>query len=325
MPIVSVIVPAYNAEAYIEECILSVLRSTYSDLELIVVNDGSHDKTSEIVQKYCKQDTRVILIEQENAGVSAARNEGLDRAKGEWIMFVDADDLIPSNSIEVLLQTAKSHAADIVSGDHISFSFNDKDQLNNNQGLRKYSLSVWKNTEGLIKSLEDHPATYAVWGKLFRKVSIDNVRFVVERRVHEDSFFVFQCLLKCLTFVVIPNVVYRYRINSTSVTHGAFSDKYLDILYFTGEKEKIIVNEFPQLVEYLDNLVIKANMAILRNLCKSYDAEYTAIETACIKEVLERKKKFVPALKSDKRFFNIICARLYWLYKLLYYIRQKVR
>jgi len=101
---ISVIVPVYNVEKYLEECLDSIQNQTYSDIEVILVNDGSTDKSKEICGKYCKQDNRFQLLNQENQGLSAARNKGVEISTGEYIVFVDSDDIIKTNYLEKLMQ-----------------------------------------------------------------------------------------------------------------------------------------------------------------------------------------------------------------------------
>ena len=117
---VSVIVPIYNAEAYIEECVRSILNQTFSDFELILVDDGSKDGSLELCKKIASQDSRVKVIHQENAGSAAAKNTGLSIAKGEFIKFCDADDTIDDQYIENLYYGVKNHNADVCVG---SFRF----------------------------------------------------------------------------------------------------------------------------------------------------------------------------------------------------------
>ena len=109
MAIISIIVPVYNAEKYLSRCIDSILRQTFADFELILVNDGSSDKSKEICEKYLESDPRIKLINQENSGVSAARNTGLDNASGEYIGFVDSDDFIEKNMYEELYNILKKN------------------------------------------------------------------------------------------------------------------------------------------------------------------------------------------------------------------------
>ena len=114
--LVSVIVPAYNVEGYIEDTMKMIAKQTYDDFEAIIINDGSTDGTSDVVRKYCESDRRFRMIEKENGGVSSARNAGIEDAKGEYIVFWDADDEIPEKSLEYLYSAMESEEADMVIG-----------------------------------------------------------------------------------------------------------------------------------------------------------------------------------------------------------------
>ena len=120
---ISIIVPGYNAEKFARECIESVINQTYTNLEIILVDDGSKDSTGEIFEEYAKRDRRVIVIHQENKGISEARNAGLDKATGEYIMFIDADDLYEENTCELLYNEIKRTDADYVIGNYIHITY----------------------------------------------------------------------------------------------------------------------------------------------------------------------------------------------------------
>ncbi|GMO37902.1 MAG: hypothetical protein Ta2B_17610 [Termitinemataceae bacterium] len=113
MPVISVIIPVYNVEHYLRRCLDSVLAQTFTDFECILIDDGSPDKSPAICDEYAKKDSRFVVIHQANAGVSAARNAGLDIAQGEWITFVDSDDWIEPDMLRVLYQNAVKHQSDV--------------------------------------------------------------------------------------------------------------------------------------------------------------------------------------------------------------------
>ena len=123
--LVSIIVPVYDAEQFLDRCIESALHQTYQNLEIVLVDDGSPDRCGDICDRHAKEDNRIVVIHQENAGPSAARNTGLDAAKGDFIYFLDSDDYIDLNTISVLVDTAKNEDADIV----ISGHYRDKDDV----------------------------------------------------------------------------------------------------------------------------------------------------------------------------------------------------
>lgn len=318
--LVSVIVPAYNCEKYIVDCVESVLRQTYTNLEVIIVNDGSTDKTGEIIREKYFPNSRCVIVEQTNGGVCKARNKGLDIAQGEYIMFVDADDLLYADAIESLYNLLNAVKADIASGELLHFD-TAEDIPGDNRKMTVGENVVWEGTEALKKSLEDHPHTYSSCAKLYRRELVQSVRFVEGRRVHEDSFFVFQCMLQCPTFVATNMPVYKYRTTPNSASRSAFSDKFLDILFFAEMKAQLIERHFPEFVSLLPNLRIKAYLALLRVLCKTNELNYRSIEKEAISYITANKEYFKPALVADQKFFRIVTMRLYWLYKLYYQFR----
>ena len=143
--LISVIVPVYNAEKYLKDCLKSILDQSYNNFELIVVNDGSKDRTQNIIDHFSRKDNRVSSIQQDNKGVSGARNTGIRNAKGEWICFVDADDRLSRDALEILYQTAISEKSDAVIGEYSLmgdtpqsvkfFDFDNKISFSKNQEL----------------------------------------------------------------------------------------------------------------------------------------------------------------------------------------------
>ena len=316
---VSVIIPAYNAEKYLQECLNSVLNQTYKDVEVVVVNDGSTDGTKSILDTYAVRYSNIKVINTENGGVSRARNIGLDNASGEYIMFLDADDLLVANAVEILLSDLKDNNADIVAGmmnsevnsDAISYEGTD--------------IAVWFDTDGVEKSLEDNPFTYSSCAKLFKRQLLENIRFIEGRKIHEDSYFMFCALIHQPTVVVRNVYVYKYRSNENSASHAAFSEKYFDILYFANEKYKIIEMQYPELLDKAKNMLLKSNISMLQCLLNTNDKLYEKDIRACIQTVKRYKKYFISAYPGDEKRFKIVVYNLYKIYKLLYKMKYAKR
>lgn len=308
-PLISVIVPAYNAARWIRDCCDSVFHQSYPNWELIVVDDGSEDDTLVIARETAGDRENVTVLHSDHGGVCRARNLGLDAAKGEYLTFLDADDGLMPNALQMLFDRAQTTGADIVAGEV-------------DASLEK---ECWCGKDALIKSLEDHPAGYAVWGKLYRSAIVDGIRFVEGRKIHEDSFFVFQCFLKQpLVAFHAEKVIWRNLLPG-SASRSDFSEKFFDILYFAEEKVRLIREQYPELNGLTDNLLIKANMALLRNLCKTYDRRYRQAEKNCIQTIREKRRAFRPAMKADERWFWVITHYLFPLYKVVFYFRRKIR
>ena len=316
---ISVIVPAYNAEKWLADCCRSVFDQSLSDWELILVDDGSTDDTLSIAQKLAADRTNVRVIHTENGGVCHARNTGLDAARGEYVTFLDADDLLMPNGLERLYDLLIEQDCDIAIGWKTNMTADGKDL-----GCPyERSAAIWQGTEPLERSLQAHPATYSVWGKLYRRSVVEDVRFAEGRKVHEDSFFLFQCLMKEPKVAVTEEIVLRYRLSQNSASRGAFSEKLFDILYFAEQKKTLIDQRYPQFGALGKNILVKAHMALLQNLCNTTDSQYRQAEKDSIRAVIRDKAYFIPATGANKKWFFIITHHLYGLYKLLYRLRRR--
>lgn len=311
--LISVIIPAYNAEKYIERCIRSIQNQTHRETEIIVVNDGSADATEHIGRELGLHDPRIKVISQENHGVSAARNRGLDVARGDYISFVDADDTLPPDALELLLDNMLRENADIVSGTMRAIHANGvvKEEANS-------IAEVWSGRTALEKSLEDNTHTYSVWGKLFRKEFVGDTRFEEGKRIHEDSFFIFLCCEKEPRMVCLNKCVYEYYVLPDSASRKAFSEKYYDILYFAARKYEIVRDSYPMYENLAQNMLMKANMAFLKIACRAQTDDAREQEEACIRQVKSKEKYFIPATEMDKRWFWLIKHNLYYGCKFCY-------
>lgn len=311
-PTVSIIIPAYNAGAYLADCLESILVDTVSDYEILVVNDGSTDNTQEIAESFSEKNPRVKVITTENSGASAARNTGLDNATGSYIMFVDADDLLLQGALPYMTGVMEEYDPDMV----IAWAKHGsgKKPYNTQMGTPQ-NVMLLCGLDPLRCALMDKLA-YCVWAKLYKRELLDGVRFPVGKRIHEDSLFLFKCFLKPCTVAITKTFVYMHTSNPNSITHAAFDDRFLDILDVLDEKLKDIKALYPEFEELSYNLIVKANMALLQNLCKTTEKKYKCIKKEAIKNVIKYKKYFIPTNKVNKRLFFIITHHLYSPYAL---------
>lgn len=232
-PKISVIVPIYNVECYLSRCLDSLLSQSFSDIEIITVNDGSTDASVEILYEYAQKDSRIVVIEKENGGVSSARNEGVRAANGEYIGFVDPDDWVDKDMYESLYNTAMDEKADIVMCTYIrEFGSNSKVKEFNlpekvcYQG-EEVKLKVMRRLIGPLEEELVNPelldAWGTVWSKLYRSdiLKENNLEFIDLNIIgtNEDSLFNVCAFYYAKTFVFLNKPYYHYwRINSTSVT-----------------------------------------------------------------------------------------------------------
>lgn len=320
-PLISVIIPAYNAEATIRRAADSVLKQSYPDVELVVVNDGSKDSTRDILEQLAAEHPNFRCIHQENGGVSKARNTGLAAAAGEYIAFLDADDEMLPNCLEMLFRVSEKENCDIVAGPSIRVR-PDGSRTPKGYGVEGKPL-IWQGDEALQNSLKDHPATYSVWGKLYRREVLAGIRFVEGKRIHEDSFFLFQAFGRELRMAVCAEPTIYYYMTAQSASRSGFSDKFLDILYFAEEKAKIVEERYPEYLPLAKNVLAKANMALLKVMCLGADQKYLPLEKQCCRAVRENAPYFIPAIRVDKILFAVIRLRLFWLYKRLYQLLRR--
>lgn len=199
-PLICVIVPVYNTEPYLRKCLDSIIVQTYENLEILIIDDGSTDKSGRICDEYTK-DARVKVFHTENRGLSAARNKGLDEANGDWIGFVDSDDWIDPDMYEILLQIAKKTGADIVEcGVYEEYPGETK-----NKEKKSKKLTGSKAVEALLREeLSDN-----VWNKLWRRQCFTNMRFP-ENRLFEDIVTTYRIFLKVECVQSIEECKYHY-------------------------------------------------------------------------------------------------------------------
>lgn len=227
--LISVIVPIYNVEKYLDKCVDSILNQTYTNLEIILVDDGSPDRCPEICDKYAKKDKRVKVIHQDNGGVSKARNRGLAIANGEWIMFVDGDDMLPNRAVEYLLKASEQSKAGCVCGAIRSFKNDD-----GKTAIERVATSrVLSADDAIASMLYQQEIVNAPFAKLYRRSEIVNIRFPEDITVAEDLYFNYFAMSKLVIVMITDAVVYLYRNRSDSAISNTFNKKRMTGLLAT--------------------------------------------------------------------------------------------
>ena len=218
---ISVIVPVYNVEEYLEECLESIKQQTFTDIEVILVNDGSTDGSREICERFCQKDSRFKLINQENQGQSVARNRGVKESVGKFIMFVDSDDVINKNLLEVLLPYMKTEV-DIVE----CRMTRKKEEFY----LNKPSKIVFKGNakEAILNCIEIKEVKFCPVTKLYRREIVEKVPFL-EGYIYEDVFTGINYLKHMRKIVVVDYIGYYYRVRPNSTMTKSYTEKDLDI------------------------------------------------------------------------------------------------
>ena len=242
---ISIIIPVYNVENYLEECLNSVVNQTYTNIEIIIVNDGSTDNSKKICKDFERKDKRIIFIDDSNHGVSHARNIGLNKATGNYIAFVDSDDLIDKKMIEILFENAIKYNADITACDYIIFNKNSK--FSHNKLSDIYVLTEKKEMYSKLFSKQYYGGY--LWNKLIKRECLYNnnnlhIKFNEKIKIEEDTLFIANAIKNAKKIVYIPSErLYYYRNRDDSAVRFNYSMK--DLSKLLSLKEFInIKNQF---------------------------------------------------------------------------------
>jgi glycosyltransferase involved in cell wall biosynthesis len=248
--LVSIIVPIYNIEAYLPRCLTSIIEQTYAHLEIILTNDGSTDSCLEICESFAKKDDRIIIINQENQGISAARNVALDIAKGSYITFIDGDDFVHKDFISFLLNSLLKTNSQISVGNYQAFLDNEPI---NEMPLDLFDDDFILSPEEFVMNFYQFKIPYvfvAVGAKLYDKKLFNGLRFELNK-LHEDEFINFQLIFRADKISFSMKKMYYYLLRNGSETHKDYSLRNLDkleafanrILFFKQINETKLVNE----------------------------------------------------------------------------------
>jgi len=239
---ISVIVPIYNVENYLNNCIDSIINQTYSNLEIILVDDESTDNSGKIADEYIKKDNRIKVIHKKNGGLSDTRNAGIEIATGDYLMFIDSDDFFPINACEVLVNKIEEKQADYVIGNYINTQENGKlweKPIFNTEKYKEFELSIkdYKDSFYIMNS--------SACNKIFKASFIKelNLKFEVGLPA-EDAIFTTYCFIKANKVVYIPEIIYCYRQRNagTSISMNC-TEKYFNGI---NNAYKIIYNNFKE-------------------------------------------------------------------------------
>ena len=242
-PLISVIIPVYNVEKYLRRCLDSVIAQTYQNLEIICVDDGSVDESGKICDQYAVRDARIKVIHQENQGLSAARNKGLDAAEGECIAFVDSDDYILEDMYKKMLDKLLNYNVDLCVCQW-QYEFSDGRQVVKRKNIaptiygRKTSLEF---ARFLYMGNYENGVVVAAWNKLYRRTLLDKIRF--EGRIHEDEAFSGRIMAKNISVYVMEEQFYVYAQNGDSLTNKPFSANKFFFLDALAERRELFKSD----------------------------------------------------------------------------------
>lgn len=241
--LITIVVPVYKVERYLEKCVESVLKQTYSNLEIILVDDGSPDNCGKICDSYAALDNRVVVIHKENGGLSDARNVAIDIAKGQYIAFVDSDDYVHEQYISYLYELLLDNCADIsiCEFDHMT-----EEGIRINHPLSNKKQMILNQKEALSTLLMQRPFSNSASGKLFKTSAFADIRFP-KGKLYEDTATVYRLFFKAERIAFGARPLYYYIAHKGSISKRGFSIQQMDALYNAERMVKDIVLKYPDL------------------------------------------------------------------------------
>ena len=321
----SVIMPVYNSEKYLNKAIESVLNQSYTDLELILIDDGSTDGSRGICYEYKNTDPRIVFLESPHKGVAHARNIGLENARGQYISFVDSDDVIHPQAFELAFMHPLS--------EHQLIAFPVQKFADNNEltfaAINKNTISTYESTSsfnGLIKLLLDPGKSidFFLWNKIYPASVIGELRFNEDYRMCEDLLFNLNVLSNIDSIMIISEALYFYRNSENGITHTPDPNVYHDCVraykvFLDTYTDQLDTNAMTEVVDrYISfNVSLAEIMMISRKYNRSF---YQDIRTS-----LSKYKKYIPKLRPALKIKGRLLMVSYKLFQIEYWLELQVR
>ena len=323
---VSVIVPVYNVEEYLPKCLDSLINQTLKDIEIIVVNDGSPDNSQKIIDEYRKKDKRIISIVKENGGLGSARNVGLEKAKGEYIVYVDSDDWIELDMLEQMYNQGIDENADIVICGYKSV-YPTREEI--------YSISSNIISDTLENKNSKIFNTVSVWCKIYKRDFLikTKIKFVEDKVWYEDFAYTVKLLSQTKKISFVNKPFYNYLIRENSIMNNSKLLKNLDIILAFDDainylKENKIYDEFYSELQYLaiDNILISGITRIIR--AKGDKKTKKEVINQFIQYMNDnfqdyKNNKYLNYLTRNRKIiYQLIVKKQYWLVALIFKIKH---
>lgn len=281
-PFISVILPIYNIEKYLDKCMNSVLNQTYSNLEIIMVDDGSTDNCPILCDYYKKKDKRVVVFHKENGGLSDARNYGIERAKGEYITCIDPDDYVDLDYIEYLLSLLKKYKTDMAIAQHRVHYDNGDIKEKGKSGDEDIPTEIC-----LERLLYHDVIDTSAWGKLYHKSLFDNVKYP-KGKIFEDIGTTYNLMIQCDHIAVGYESKYNYVFHNNSIVNSRFKPNKMDLIEMTDKMGKDVLQKFPRLKD-----------AVLRR--RVYSRISTLNQMINVEGYQKERRELIDYIKSCRR------------------------
>lgn len=294
-PLISVIIPVYKVEQYLDKCIESVVNQTYKNLEIILVDDGSPDTCPQKCDDWKNKDKRIIVIHKENGGLSDARNKGIDISKGKYITFIDSDDYIEEQYIEILFEMIIKNKTKISVADNL-IEYVDGNVINNST-YENYLATPFEFFEKMLWGIRD--LDNGAWTKMYSKELFDDVRFPVGKN-YEDTATIYKIIDKCEKIAINSVPIYHYMKRKDSITQGKFSIKKLELLDATQQMTDYVRNKYNNLSTACDRKMLWAYFSVLSQYAVSNQKD-KKIERMLFKYIKENRLSVLKNKNTPKR------------------------
>lgn len=328
-PKISIIVPVYNCEKYLERCLDSIRNQTYENIEVITVDDGSSDRSAEIAKSYAEKDTRFHYYYKENGGVSSTRNFALDRVTGDYIGFVDGDDEILPDMYETLLSLIINQGADvsvispIISIDGKRLAFSDD-----------ASVKEFTGEDAIKESLRGVVLAGHLWSKLFKASLFEELRLREDIAICEDLIAVYEAFAKSEKIVFADLHKYIYYTNSNSAINSTFKESFLTYITATKYICEMVEAEFPSALPYAKSAVVNSYIDVInklyyakkldRDTWRKYKTELKFFATRDVLRLMPMYKRVIAnSVKCGKLTYSITIRIFNIMKKMVYLFNSK--
>lgn len=322
---ISIIIPVYNAELYIEECVESILVQTYGDFELLLIDNGSIDNSFALCQELTRKDSRIKAFREEvNQGVSVARNQGIGIAAGEYITFVDADDWLEPDCLQQMIIASEQYECPLVmckyrksvEADRTNFFSRLAEERHTTEEKEKEERQVGATklypVEDFMKKLFFLGNTHC-WGVLYKTTLLqqENILFPRGLSIGEDMLFFAECLLKGKQIAVIETVGYHYFINEKGAMERKFQRSYMDQITCWQQAKDRLLPSFPQLKDRLESVILVSVMLVVGKL-----AQLPKQERKTYEKELQRCKNVLLEYYDNRELYPFLPAGYNWKIRL---------
>ena len=317
-PLISVIIPIYNVEQYLKRCVESLRHQTYSNLEIILVDDGSPDSCGKICDDYQKADNRIKVIHKKNGGLSDARNVGIGMAQGEYITCIDSDDFVSPFFIENLWVAIKKSKCEIATSWFIDYYEGDKIPETKKMNIK--DITVLSKEEFYKKLLYQDGVEVSAWGKLYKASLFQGVKYPVGK-LYEDIPTTYLLIEKTTKIAVIPNIDYFYFQRATSIAQAAFSARKMDAINHMDGFKNYIIKKYPSLKKAAECRYFSTVCNILFQI---HSPEFKKQEKELWREI-KKYRYSVMTNRNGRKKARIAAFLSYGGYKFLYtiYVRTQ--